>query len=54
MQAVAESVHVEKREREKEPVGAGDLPARVEIYTVRSEVVMGEDGAFEAPVVPDV
>ena len=46
MQAVAEAVDVEEREREQETIGARDLPAGEKIERVRGQVVVREDGAL--------
>ena len=46
VQAVAERVNVEKRQREQEAVGFGNLPAGEEIDGVGGEVVVREDRAF--------
>ena len=46
VQAVAEGVDVEERQREQEAVGGGDLPAGEQVDGVGGEIVVGEDGAF--------
>jgi hypothetical protein len=46
VQAVGERVDVEKRKREKQPIGWSELPTSKETDGVGGEVVVGEDGAF--------
>ena len=46
VQAVAERVDVEERERQQKAIALGDLPAGNEVQRIRGEVVMREHGAL--------
>ena len=46
VQAVAEGVDVEEREREEEAVAVGDLPHGQQVDGIGGEVVVRQDGAF--------
>jgi len=49
VEAVAEAVDVEQREREQEAVFGGDAPAGEEVEGVGAEVVVGEHGSLGGP-----
>ena len=46
VQAVAEAVDVEEREREQESIGPGNLPAGGKIQCISGEIIVGEHRAF--------
>jgi len=47
-------MNVEQRQCQKQAIRRSDAPAGDQVRSVDREVVMGENRAFDAPVVPEV
>ena len=54
MDPVAESMHVKKRKRQQQTIRRRHLPASQQVNRVYGEIVVRQEGAFRAPVVPEV